>query len=111
VLNFGRLLLMILDYCWILFLKNKFDLEIKIKNLLTESEIKVDFPSCNDSGVNRSINDNFDVKSFGVTFEFSGPRTPQRNEKVERKIQTFYVRIRSILNGTNLKDELRSDAL
>lgn len=27
-----------------------------------------------------------------LKFGFSGPRTPQRNEKVDRKFQTLYVR-------------------
>jgi hypothetical protein len=43
------------------------------------------------------------IKSFGVKFEFSGPRTPQRNGKFERKFQTLYGRIRSILNGADLE--------
>jgi hypothetical protein len=43
-----------------------------------------------------------------VKFEFSGPRTPQQNDKVERKLQTFSVRIRDMLNITGLKDHLRS---
>jgi hypothetical protein len=38
------------------------------------------------------------VKSVGVQFKFSGPRTPQRNGKVERKFQIIYGRIRSMLN-------------
>jgi hypothetical protein len=39
-----------------------------------------------------------EIKSFGIKFEFSGPRTSQRNRKVE-KPQTLYGRIRSMLNG------------
>jgi hypothetical protein len=45
---------------------------------------------------------------LNIKFEFSGPRTPQRNGKVERKFQTFYGRIRASLNCAELKDELRS---
>jgi hypothetical protein len=48
------------------------------------------------------------IKSFGVKFEFSGPRTPQRNGTVERKFQTFYGMVRSILNGADLIGDLRS---
>jgi hypothetical protein len=36
-----------------------------------------------------------------------GPRTPQRNGKVERKFQTLYGRIRAMLNGADLGEELR----
>jgi hypothetical protein len=43
-----------------------------------------------------------------IKFEFSGPMTPQRNGKVERKFQTFYGKIRASLNCAGLKDELRS---
>jgi hypothetical protein len=48
------------------------------------------------------------IKSFGVKFEFSGTRTPQRNGKVERKFQTFYGRIRSMMNGAGLSGDLRN---
>jgi hypothetical protein len=34
-----------------------------------------------------------EIKSFGIKFEFLGPRTPQRNGKVERKFQKIYGRI------------------
>jgi hypothetical protein len=48
-----------------------------------------------------------EIKSFGIKFEFSGPRTPQRNGKVERKFQTLHGRIRAVLNGADLEGELR----
>jgi hypothetical protein len=50
----------------------------------------------------------FQAQGYGVKFEFSGPRTPQRNGKVERKFQTFFGRIRAMLNSSGLKDNLRS---
>jgi hypothetical protein len=50
-----------------------------------------------------------EIKYFGVKFEFSGPRTPQRNGKIERKFQTFYGRIRAMLNGANMEGELRDN--
>jgi hypothetical protein len=43
-----------------------------------------------------------------VKFEFSGPLTPQRNGKVERKFQTYFGRIRAMLNSVGVKDQLRS---
>jgi hypothetical protein len=43
-----------------------------------------------------------EIKSFGIKFEFLGPRTPQRNGKVVRKFQKLYGRIRKILNGDDL---------
>jgi hypothetical protein len=45
---------------------------------------------------------------YNVKFEFSHPQTPQRNVKVERKFQNFFGRIRSMLNGAGVKDQLRS---
>jgi hypothetical protein len=48
-----------------------------------------------------------EIKSFGIGFEFLGPRTPQRNGKVVRKFQTLYGRIRAMLNGAGLEGELR----
>jgi hypothetical protein len=42
------------------------------------------------------------MNDFGAKFEFSGPRTPQRNGKVERKFQIFYGRFRSMFNGAGL---------
>jgi hypothetical protein len=42
-----------------------------------------------------------------LRFDFSGPRTPQRNGKVERKFQTLYGRIRSMFNDSGIVDEIR----
>jgi Reverse transcriptase (RNA-dependent DNA polymerase) len=47
-------------------------------------------------------------KGLNIKFEFSGPQTPQQNGKVEKKFQTFYGRIRAMLNCAGLKDTLRS---
>jgi hypothetical protein len=49
-----------------------------------------------------------EIKSFGIKF---GPRTSQRNEKVERKLQTLYGRIRAMINGAGLESELRDKIL
>jgi hypothetical protein len=46
-----------------------------------------------------------EIKSFGIKFEFSGLRTPQRIGKVKRKFQTLYRRIREILNRADLEGE------
>jgi hypothetical protein len=80
----------------VLFLKRKSDLKEKAKTLLTDLHIaglNVKFIRCDDAGENVSMKSDQDIKSFGVKFEFSGPRTPQRNGKVERKFQTFFGRI------------------
>jgi hypothetical protein len=42
-----------------------------------------------------------------LQFEFSGPRTPQRNGKVERKFHTLYRRIRAVFNDSGIEDKIR----
>ena len=44
---------------------------------------------------------------LGLQFEFSGPRTPQRNGKVERKFRTLYGRIRAMFNDSGIVDEIQ----
>jgi hypothetical protein len=73
-------------------LKNKLDLKVKIKTLLTDLKIanrNVKFIRCDNAGENMTMKNDPEVKSFGIKFEFSGPRTPQRNGKVERKFQAL----------------------
>jgi hypothetical protein len=67
----------------------------------------VKYIKCNYARENITMKDDPEVKTFGVKFEFSGPRTPQRNDKVERKFQDLYGRIRSMLNGAGLQGQLR----
>ena len=99
------------DYCWSIFLKAKSDLKAKVTTLLTDLKIagvNVKFIRCDDSGENKALFEECHSKGYGIKFEFSGPRTPQRNGKVERKFQTFFGRIRAMLNSAGLKDNLRS---
>jgi hypothetical protein len=91
-------------------LKNKLDLKVKIKTLLNDLKIanwNVRFIRCDNAGENMTMKNDPEIISFGIKFEFSGPRTPERNRKVERKFQTLYGRIWSMLNGANLEGELR----
>jgi hypothetical protein len=100
------------DYCWSFVLKNKSDLKVKIKILLTNLKIanqNVRFIRCDNAGKNMTIKNDPDIKSFSIKFEFSGSRMPQRNGKVERKFQTLYGRIREMLNGADLEGELRDE--
>jgi hypothetical protein len=91
-------------------LKKKSDLKVKIKTLLTVLKIanwNVRFIRCDNAGENMAMKNDPEIKSFGIKSEFLGPRTPQRNEKVERKFQTLYGSIRPMLTGANLEGELR----
>jgi hypothetical protein len=58
----------------------------------------VKFIRCDDAGENMTMKNDPEIKSFGIKFEFLGPRTPQRNGMVERKFQTLYGRIWAMLN-------------
>jgi hypothetical protein len=51
--------------------------------------IKFKFIHCDDSGENKSFHNAFRTNGNNIKFEFSGLRTPQQNDKVERKFQTF----------------------
>jgi hypothetical protein len=76
------------DYCWSFVMKNKSDLKTRIKTLLTDLKIAnqiVKFIICDDAGETMTMKNDPEIKSFGIKFEFSGPRTPQRNGKIERK--------------------------
>jgi hypothetical protein len=92
-------------------MKNKSDLKGKVKNLLTDLKIagiNVKYIRCDSACDDMSMNNDQDIKSFGVKFKFSGLGTPEMNGKVEGKFQTFYGGIRFILNGACLKGDLRN---
>jgi transposase InsO family protein len=98
------------DHCWSFIMKNKSDLKTRIKTLLTDLKIAnriVKFIRYDDACENMTMKNDPEIKSFGIKFEFLGPRTSQRNGKVERKFQTLYRRIRAMLNGAGLEGELR----
>ena len=99
------------NFCWSYFLKKKSDLKEQVTNLIQElktKDIEVKFVRCDDAGENIALEKHCKQIGMNVCFEYSGPRTPQRNGKVERKYQTLYGRIRAMLNGAGMKDEVRS---
>jgi hypothetical protein len=91
-------------------MKNKSDIKARIKTLLTDLKIAswiIKFIRCDNAGENMTMKNDPEIKSFVIKLEFSGPRTPQRNGKVERKLQTLHGRIRAMLNEADLEGELR----
>jgi hypothetical protein len=76
--------------------------------LLTDLKIDGKIIRCDDSGEGKSFYDSCRANGHYIKFEFSGPRTSQRNCKVERKFQTFYGRIRAKLNNGELEDSVRT---
>jgi hypothetical protein len=98
------------DYFWSFVMKNKSDIMARIKTLLTNLKIAnqiIKFIRCDNAGKNMTMRNDPEIESFGIKFAFLGPRTPQRNGKVDRKFQTLYGRIRAMLNGGGLEGELR----
>jgi hypothetical protein len=59
-----------------------------------------------DAGENKSLEKLCKQEGLGIQFEYSGPKTPQRNGRVEQKFQTLYGRVRAMLNGAGIQDEL-----
>ena len=70
--------------------------------------IDIKYIHCDDSGDNKLFYNACHAKGYNIKFEFSGPRTPQQNGKVERKFQTFYGRNRAMLNNSGLENSERS---
>jgi hypothetical protein len=99
------------NFCWSSFLKNKSKLKEKMFPLLTDLKIAgidIKYIRCDDSGENKVFYDACHTKGYNIKFAFSGPRTPQQNGKVERKFQTFYDRIRAMLNHAGFENGERS---
>jgi hypothetical protein len=59
-------------------------------------------------GENKALFDECRFKGYNVKFEFSGPRPPQCNSKAEKEFQTFFERIRAMLNSAGVNNQLRS---
>jgi hypothetical protein len=70
--------------------------------------LNVRFMRYDDARENMLMKNEQDIKSFELKFKFLGPMTHQRNGKVERKFQTFYDRIWSMINQAGLKGDLRN---
>jgi hypothetical protein len=99
------------DYCWSKSLKKKSDFKGKVLTLLTDlnvAGIYVKKLRCDDSCENKALFEACQSQGYGLKFEFSCPRTPQQNDNVKRKFQTFFGKIREMLNNLGLEDHLRS---
>jgi hypothetical protein len=89
--------------------KSKDHLKTKVVELVKDLKHKgrfVKYVRPDDSGENASIKRACKEKCLDVKFEFSSPRTPQRNGKVKRKFQILYRNVRSLLNDAGIKDEM-----
>jgi transposase InsO family protein len=98
-----------LSYCWSYFLKKKDELKDKVVELIKElknENIQVKFLRLDDAGENYALEKECKQQNLGVKFEYSGPRTPQRNGKIERKFQIMYGRIQTMMNDSEIDGEL-----
>jgi hypothetical protein len=59
-------------------------------------------------GENKDLFEECQSKVYNVKFGFSRLQTPQRKGKLERKFQTFFRRIREMLNGAGVNDQRKS---
>ena len=83
------------------FLKRKSDqielFPIWIKELKAKYGIDIKYIRLDNSGENRSLQNECDKQNLGIIFEFSAPGTPQQNSVVERKIPTLMGRSRAMM--------------
>jgi hypothetical protein len=81
------------NYCLNCFLNNKSSSKEMVTSLILElkdQSIKVKILRCEDAGENKALEDGCKIKGLSIVFEYSGPRTTQRNGKVERMFQTLH---------------------
>jgi hypothetical protein len=91
-------------YCWSYFLRAKSELKEGILDLVKELR-NVKFLRVNEAGENFALEKLCKQQNFNVKFEFSGPRTPQRNGKVGQDFQTLYGRIRAMFNDAGIEGD------
>ena len=70
---------------------------IWIKELKAKYGIDIKYIRLDNSGENRSLQNECDKQNLGIIFEFAAPGTPQQNSVVERKIPTFMGRSRAMM--------------
>jgi hypothetical protein len=91
-------------------LEKKDELKDKVVELIKElknENIQMKFLRLDDSGENYALEKECKQQNLTVKFEYSGPRTPQRDGKVERLFQTLYGRIRAMMNDSEIDGEFR----
>jgi hypothetical protein len=104
------------DICWSIFVPQKSDMPGKVIELINklkqENKYKVShivrFIRCDDGGENKVLETQCNEKGLGVTFEYTGPGSPQYNGRAERKFPTLYGRVRTMLNAAGVPENIRN---
>jgi hypothetical protein len=100
-----------IDYCCNYILNKNGSSKEKVINLildLKDQNTKVNILRCENAGKNKSLEDECKSKGLGIAFEYAGPRTLNRNGKMERITQILYGLIRAMFNESLLQEEIRS---
>ena len=94
---------------WSRFSKNKSDLKDEVIPVIKhiQSRQPISFIRCDNTGENQALDQAIDPLTIPLTFEYTPRDTPQNNGVVERKYQTLYQRMRSMLNGDVIYGQLR----
>lgn len=95
---------------WSFFGKTKDDISDHILPLLQkliELGINIKFIRCDNSPENKSLDVVSTQNKLNINFEYTPRDTPKHNGVVERCFQTLYQRMRAMMNGAGIYDELR----
>ena len=69
-----------------------------IKALKARHKIQVKIIRCDNAGENKVLERESDKNELGISFEYTGPGTPQKNGVVERALVTAMGRARAMMN-------------
>ena len=99
------------DCIWSFFMKKKSDLTSFVWKWLKKCKqdgITIQHIRCDNAGENISCQQFLTADPlFNIKFEYTAPYTPEQNGTVERKFQTLYGKVRSMLNACHLPIYLR----
>ena len=94
---------------WSRFVKNKSGLKDELIPFIKyiQSRHPISFIRCENEGENQTLDQALDPLIIPLTFKYTPRDTPQHNGVVERKYQTLYQQMRSILNCAGIYGQLR----
>jgi Reverse transcriptase (RNA-dependent DNA polymerase) len=101
------------DYLWSFFIKHKSETSEKVlgwvNHVHKKYNVAIKTIRCDNSLENVKLSkDANESKEINISFEFTAPNTPQQNGQIERKFQTLYGKVRSMLNWGKFPKPLRS---